>query len=90
MIIVVWVVFGDLFLKVVFVNCVLYFFFNFFCFVYWLGLYEVKEYFFFMGLNWMVLLRQKVEFILVLDGEDDISYFDSKLYQRCNFVYNCM
>lgn len=50
---------------------------NVFCFVFCLGLYEVKEYQFFVGLNWIVLLRQKVEFIFQLDGEDDISYFDS-------------
>ena len=42
------------------------------------GSHEVKEHLFFTGLNWTALLRQKAEFIPVLDGEDDTSYFDSK------------
>ena len=42
------------------------------------GSHEVKEHLFFTGLNWTALLRQKAEFIPILDGEDDTSYFDSK------------
>lgn len=44
------------------------------------GSHEVKEHLFFAGLNWTALLRQKAEFIPILDGEDDTSYFDSKSF----------
>ena len=43
------------------------------------GSQEVKEHIFFAGLDWGSMLRQKAEFIPQLDGEDDTSYFDSKL-----------
>ncbi|KAL9951872.1 hypothetical protein ACROYT_G044611 [Oculina patagonica] len=42
------------------------------------GSHEVKEHLFFAGLNWTALLRQKAEFIPILDGEDDTSYFDTR------------
>ncbi|XP_059151907.1 microtubule-associated serine/threonine-protein kinase 3-like isoform X3 [Physella acuta] len=43
------------------------------------GAQEVKEHVFFMGLNWENLLRQKAEFVPQLDGDDDTSYFDSRI-----------
>uniref|UniRef100_A0A2C9KAY4 non-specific serine/threonine protein kinase n=1 Tax=Biomphalaria glabrata TaxID=6526 RepID=A0A2C9KAY4_BIOGL len=43
------------------------------------GAQEVKEHVFFTGLNWENLLRQKAEFVPQLDGEDDTSYFDSRI-----------
>ncbi|CAG5125697.1 unnamed protein product, partial [Candidula unifasciata] len=43
------------------------------------GAQEVKDHVFFVGLNWENLLRQKAEFVPQLDGEDDTSYFDSRV-----------
>ena len=62
---------------IVLVNHILFFSLSF-CFMFWSGSHEVKEHLFFTGLNWTALLRQKAEFIPILDGEDDTSYFDSK------------
>ena len=39
----------------------------------------MKDHPFFDGLDWTNLLRQKAEFIPALEGEEDTSYFDSKL-----------
>lgn len=41
------------------------------------GAAEVKEHFYFDGLDWNSLLRQKAEFVPQLANEDDTSYFDS-------------
>ena len=41
------------------------------------GAQEVKEHFYFDGLDWDGLLRQKAEFIPDLENDDDTSYFDS-------------
>lgn len=43
------------------------------------GVLGVKQHPFFDELDWDSLLRQKAEFIPSLDGEEDTSYFDSKL-----------
>lgn len=43
------------------------------------GAQEVKDHIFFMDLDWAGLLRQKAEFIPDLEGDEDTSYFDSKL-----------
>ncbi|XP_055956452.1 microtubule-associated serine/threonine-protein kinase 3 isoform X3 [Patella vulgata] len=42
------------------------------------GAQQVKEHYFFHGLNWENLLRQKAEFVPQLDSEEDTSYFDSR------------
>ena len=42
------------------------------------GAYEVRAHAFFSNMNWNSLLREKAEFIPVLDDEEDTSYFDSK------------
>ena len=42
------------------------------------GPYEVKEHVFFQYVNWHSILKEKAEFIPVLDDEEDTSYFDSK------------
>ena len=42
------------------------------------GAYEVKEHVFFQYVNWHSILKEKAEFIPVLDDEEDTSYFDSK------------
>ena len=42
------------------------------------GAQEVKEHAFFNLICWEDLLRQKAEFIPVLDDEDDTSYFDTR------------
>ncbi|KAF7656316.1 hypothetical protein LDENG_00043730 [Lucifuga dentata] len=42
------------------------------------GASEVKQYPFFLGLDWNGLLRQKAEFIPQLEAEDDTSYFDTR------------
>ena len=41
---------------------------------------EVKEHQFFTHVNWDSLLREKAEFVPVLDDEEDTSYFDSKMF----------
>lgn len=49
------------------------------------GAYEVKEHPFFSTVNWNSILREKAEFIPVLDDEEDTSYFDSKLFSTCSY-----
>uniref|UniRef100_A0A673G8X8 non-specific serine/threonine protein kinase n=1 Tax=Sinocyclocheilus rhinocerous TaxID=307959 RepID=A0A673G8X8_9TELE len=50
------------------------------------GAFEVKQHWFFSGLDWNGLLRQKAEFIPHLESEEDTSYFDtrSERYQHIN------
>lgn len=43
------------------------------------GAQEVKIHPFFDEIDWNSLLRQKAEFVPQLDGEDDTSYFDTRL-----------
>lgn len=43
------------------------------------GANDVKEHPYFKDLDWTSLLRQKVEFVPKLDGEDDTSYFDTRI-----------
>uniref|UniRef100_A0A1B0BXN9 non-specific serine/threonine protein kinase n=1 Tax=Glossina palpalis gambiensis TaxID=67801 RepID=A0A1B0BXN9_9MUSC len=43
------------------------------------GANEVKEHFYFDGLDWNSLLRQKAEFVPQLANEDDTSYFDTRM-----------
>ncbi|XP_070194512.1 microtubule-associated serine/threonine-protein kinase 3-like isoform X2 [Littorina saxatilis] len=43
------------------------------------GAQEVKEHPFFDVVDWESILRQKAEFVPQLDGEEDTSYFDSRL-----------
>lgn len=43
------------------------------------GAKEVKEHEFFEHVNWNSLLRQKAEFVPVLNDDEDTSYFDSML-----------
>ena len=40
------------------------------------GAHEVKLHPFFQGLDWCSLLRQKAEFVPVLEHDEDTSYFD--------------
>ena len=40
---------------------------------------EVRMHPFFVGLDWQGLLRQKAEFVPILDDEEDTSYFDRML-----------
>ena len=42
------------------------------------GAHELKEHFYFMGIDWTSLLRMKADFIPQLEDEDDTSYFDSR------------
>ncbi|XP_057299989.1 microtubule-associated serine/threonine-protein kinase 2-like isoform X2 [Hydractinia symbiolongicarpus] len=42
------------------------------------GAKEVKEHEFFEHVNWNSLLRQKAEFVPVLDDDEDTSYFDTR------------
>lgn len=49
------------------------------------GAAEVKVHEFFEHVNWTSLLRQKAEFVPVLDNEEDTSYFDSKIIH--SFIY---
>ena len=44
------------------------------------GVSAVREHEFFDGVDWNSLLRQKAEFIPLLQGEEDTSYFDSEQY----------
>ncbi|XP_058456384.1 microtubule-associated serine/threonine-protein kinase 3 [Malaya genurostris] len=41
--------------------------------------HEVKEHFYFHGLDWNNLLRQKAEFVPQLDNDEDTSYFDTRV-----------
>ncbi|XP_075161364.1 microtubule-associated serine/threonine (MAST) protein kinase dop isoform X2 [Haematobia irritans] len=43
------------------------------------GALEVKEHFYFDGLDWNSLLRQKAEFVPQLANDDDTSYFDTRM-----------
>lgn len=43
------------------------------------GAQEVKEHQYFVNMNWDSLLRQKAEFVPQLSGEEDTSYFDSRV-----------
>ncbi|XP_062564671.1 microtubule-associated serine/threonine-protein kinase 3 isoform X2 [Armigeres subalbatus] len=43
------------------------------------GAHEVKEHYYFIGLDWNNLLRQKAEFVPQLDNEEDTSYFDTRV-----------
>lgn len=45
------------------------------------GAVEVRAHGFFLNMNWNSLLREKAEFIPVLDNEEDTSYFDSKFVE---------
>ena len=40
---------------------------------------QVKEHYYFFGVDWNSLLRMKADFIPQLEDEEDISYFDSRL-----------
>ena len=42
------------------------------------GAHELKEHFYFAGIDWTSLLRMKADFIPQLEDEDDTSYFDSR------------
>jgi len=42
------------------------------------GAHEVKDHWFFDGIDWPGLLRQKAEFVPQLEHDEDTSYFDSK------------
>ncbi|WAR23556.1 MAST1-like protein [Mya arenaria] len=42
------------------------------------GAQEVKEHYFFDGLDWEGLLRQKAEFVPSLEDDEDTSYFDTR------------
>ncbi|TRY75715.1 hypothetical protein TCAL_08679 [Tigriopus californicus] len=42
------------------------------------GAYEVKEHFYFMGVDWNSMLRLKADFIPQLEDEEDTSYFDMR------------
>ncbi|CAF1269223.1 unnamed protein product, partial [Didymodactylos carnosus] len=43
-----------------------------------LGPYEVKSHTFFTCINWDTLLREKADFVPVLESPDDTSYFDTR------------
>jgi len=51
-----------------------------------LSLLEIKQHKFFNTLEWCSLLEQTPEFIPELEGEDDTSYFDSKLLYILNLT----
>lgn len=53
------------------------------------GAQEVKDHIFFMDLDWAGLLRQKAEFIPDLEGDEDTSYFDSKLLYVRTWWLHC-
>ena len=42
------------------------------------GAFEVKEHFYFSGVDWNSLLRMKADFIPQLEDDDDTSYFDMR------------
>ncbi len=42
------------------------------------GAIELKNHPFFTDLDWNALLKQKAEFIPLLEGDDDTSYFDTR------------
>ena len=55
------------------------------------GALEVKEHYYFQGIDWNSLLRMKADFIPQLEDEDDTSYFDSRSerYGHCTtFVFS--
>lgn len=43
------------------------------------GAHEVKEHFYFCGVDWNSLLRHKAEFVPQLQHDEDTSYFDSRI-----------
>ncbi|CAH0562652.1 unnamed protein product [Brassicogethes aeneus] len=43
------------------------------------GAHEVKEHFYFCGVDWNSLLRHKAEFVPQLEHDEDTSYFDSRI-----------
>ena len=42
------------------------------------GAFELKEHFYFYGMDWNSLLRLKADFIPQLEDEEDTSYFDTR------------
>ena len=54
------------------------------------GVAGVKEHEFFATINWERLLRQKAQFVPELSGEDDTSYFDSKLSILVRNLFLCL
>ena len=44
--------------------------------------FQLKDHVFFETVDWAGLLRQKSEFIPMLDDEEDTSYFDSELFME--------
>jgi microtubule-associated serine/threonine kinase len=50
------------------------------------GAQEVKDHFYFDGLDWESILRQKAEFVPDLEDDEDTSYFDSKCFY-CPFCF---
>jgi len=53
-----------------------------------IGVQQVKEHFFFEGLDWDGLLRQKAEFVPHLQNDEDTSYFDSELITRASRIFD--
>lgn len=51
------------------------------------GVQAIREHEFFDGVDWNSLLRQKAEFIPLLQGEEDTSYFDSEHYLEDEISY---
>lgn len=43
------------------------------------GAFEVKEHYYFQGMDWNALLRMKADFIPQLEDDEDTSYFDMRL-----------
>ena len=54
------------------------------------GAQEVKEHYFFDGVDWEGILRQKAEFIPDLENEEDTSYFDSMFDLFYNVQNYCL
>ncbi|XP_065569357.1 microtubule-associated serine/threonine-protein kinase 3-like isoform X4 [Artemia franciscana] len=48
------------------------------------GAHEVKSHSFFDELDWSSILRQKAEFVPCLSGDEDTSYFDTRLDRYCH------
>jgi microtubule-associated serine/threonine kinase len=42
------------------------------------GSYDVKEHYYFNGIDWNAVLRMKADFIPQLEDEEDTSYFDMR------------
>ncbi len=43
------------------------------------GAFEVKEHYYFSGMDWTALLRMKADFIPQLEDDEDTSYFDMRI-----------